>query len=93
MGTDHKRLYKIMDVKDWAKKQRITVGMKSADAGRALEEWLHRAAPCDLHVRRAKTKGWICFVVDTVPEKEPDGVYWLSWCVQHFDCKADIKEL
>ncbi len=80
-------------LKDWKKKHRFTVGMKVADAGSAMEEWLHRKAPCDMTVRRAKTKGWVCFIVDAVPEKEPGGIYWLSWLVQHYECKTDIKEL
>lgn len=80
-------------VQDWKKKQRITVGMTCADAGRAMEEWVRRAAPCDMRVRRAKTKGWVLFIVECVPEAEAEGVYWLSWCVQHYNCKTDIKEL
>lgn len=80
-------------VQDWKKKQRITVGMTCADAGRAMEEWLHRAAPCDMHVRRAKTAGLICLIVELVPEKDASALYWLSWCVQNYTCKVDIKEL
>ena len=82
-----------MDIKDYKRKHRFTLGLKAADAGRAMDEWLHRAAPCDMHVRKAKTQGWVCFIVEAVPEKEADGLYWLSWCVKHYDCKVDIKEL
>ena len=82
-----------MDIRDYKRKHRITLGMKPADAINAMEEWLHRSAPCDITVRRAKTQGMVCFVADIVPETQATGLYWLSWCVQHYSCKVDVKEL
>lgn len=82
-----------MDIRNYSRKHRVTLGMKSAEAGRAMEEWLHRAAPFDMHVRRAKTAGLICLIVELVPEKDASALYWLSWCIKNYDCKVDIKEL
>lgn len=75
--------------------QRITLGMKAADCRFIMDEWLHREAPCTLTVRRAKTKGLLCVVADINPNENPDGLYFLSWCVQHLNSrvKVDIKRL
>ena len=82
-----------MDIKNYNRKHRFTVGMKPADAGRAMEEWIRRQAPVDMTVRRAKTQGMVCFVVDLIPNGNASGLYWLSWCVKEYNCMVDIKEL
>lgn len=82
-----------MEFKHLNRKHRITLGMSSRDAGRAMEEWLQRQAPVDMTVRRAKTQGMVCFVVDLIPNGNAGGLYWLSWCVKNYNCKVDIKEL
>lgn len=82
-----------MDFKHLNRKHRITLGMKPAEALKAMEEWLQRQAPVDMTVRRAKTQGMVCMVVDIVPNGNASGLYWLSWCVKNYDCKVDIKEL
>ena len=82
-----------MDFKHLNRKHRITLGMKPADAGRAMEEWIRRQAPVDMTVRRAKTQGMVCFVVDLILNGNASGLYWLSWCVKEYNCMVDIKEL
>ena len=82
-----------MDFKHLNRKHRITLGMKPADAGRAMEEWIRRQAPVDMTVRRAKTQGLVLLIAELVPNDNASGLYWLSWCVKNYNCKVDIKEL
>ena len=82
-----------MDFKHLNRKHRITLGMKPADAGRAMEEWIRRQAPVDMNLRRAKTQGLVLLIADLVPNDNASGLYWLSWCVKNYNCKVDIKEL
>lgn len=82
-----------MDFKHLNRKHRITLGMKPADAGRAMEEWIRRQAPVDMTLRRAKTQGLVLLIAELVPNDNASGLYWLSWCVKNYNCKVDIKEL
>lgn len=70
-----------MNGADFTKRQRITLGMKTKEASKAMDEWLYRQAPCDMMVRRAK-------------DKDGAGLIWASWCVQNLDgVKVDIKDI
>ena len=53
-----------MDFKHLNRKHRITLGMKPADAGRAMEEWIRRQAPVDMNLRRAKTQGLVLLIAE-----------------------------
>lgn len=57
-----------MNGADFTKRQRITLGMKTKEASKAMDEWLYRQAPCDMRVRRAKTKGMVAVTIETDPK-------------------------
>lgn len=82
-----------MDFKHLNRKHRITLGVKPADASKAVDEWLSRQAPVDMNLRRAKTQGLVLLIAELVPNDNASGLYWLSWCVKNYNCKVDIKEL
>ncbi len=73
--------------------QRVTLGMDNANCMRAIEEWLHRDAPIDIRLCKAKTKGLRCIICDIDPNKKPDGVYWVSWVLQYCSVKVDTKDI
>lgn len=84
-----------MNGADFTKRQRITLGMKTKEASKAMDEWLYRQAPCDMRVRRAKTEGMVAVTIETDPkDKDGAGFIWASWCVQNLDgVKVDIKDI
>lgn len=83
-----------MNGMDIMKRQRITLGMSMKYAGRAMDEWLYRQAPCDMRVRRAKTKGMVAVTIESDPKTDGAGAIWASWCVQHLQgVKVDIKDI
>ena len=81
-------------VKDWTKPQRITLGV-NGDACRAImDEWLYRQAPVTMTVRRARTEGMVCIIMDVEPAKDAKAVYFAAWCINiRRDIKVDIKPL
>ena len=81
-------------VKDWTKPHRITLGV-NGDACRAImDEWLYRQAPVTMTVRRARTEGLVCIIIDVEPEKDAKAVYFAAWCINiRRDIKVDIKPL
>lgn len=78
----------------WNKPQRITLGV-NGDAFRAImDEWLYRQAPVTMTMRRARTEGIVCIIMDVEPAKDVNAVYFASWCINiRSDIKVDIKPL
>lgn len=76
------------------KAQRVTLGVSADDCRVLMDEWLYRGAPCDLQVRRAKTKGMFCVQADIKPAEDTSGLLFISWCLKAAkDVKVDIKPL
>ena len=63
-----------MDFKHLNRKHRITLGMKPADASKAVDEWLSRQAPVDMTLRRAKTQGLVLLIAELVPNDNASGL-------------------
>lgn len=79
---------------DFRKPQHVTIGMPSDMVARAMDEWLYRAAPVAMTVRRAKTKGLTLLCMD-LNENDMKGVLFASWLLQLANgrAKVDIKPL
>lgn len=79
---------------EWYKPQHVTLGLTKEECEKALEEWNYRDAPIDLRVCKAKTKGMRCIICDIYPERNTQGLYWVSWCIRYLnDVKVDVKEI
>lgn len=78
----------------WDKPQRVTIGLPSRLVSGIMDEWLYRAAPVAMTVRRAKTKGMILLIME-LSEENAKGVIFASWCIQQAQgtAKVDIKPL
>ena len=78
----------------WDKPQRVTIGVPSRFVSGFMDEWLHRAAPVAMTVRRAKTKGLILLIMELGTE-DARGMMFASWCIQQAQgaAKVDIKPL
>lgn len=78
----------------WNKPQRVTIGVPSRIVSGIMDEWLYRAAPVAMTVRRAKTKGIILLIMELSAENAR-GTIFASWCIQQAQgtAKVDIKPL
>ena len=78
----------------WNKPQRVTIGVPSRIVSGIMDEWLYRAAPVSMTVRRAKTKGMILLIMELSAENAR-GTIFASWCIQQAQgaAKVDIKPL
>lgn len=78
----------------WDKPQRVTIGVPSRIVSGIMDEWLYRAAPVAMTVRRAKTKGMILLIMELSAENAR-GTIFVSWCIQQAQgaAKVDIKPL
>ncbi len=78
----------------WNKPQRVTVGVPSGIVTRIMDEWVYRAAPVVMTVRRAKTKGLILLVMD-LGKDDARGMVFVCWCIKQANgtAKVDIKPL
>ena len=76
------------------KPQRVTIGLPSRYVSGIMDEWLYRAAPVAMTVRRAKTKGLILLIME-LGKEDAKGMVFASWCIQHAGgtAKVDIKPL
>ena len=81
----------------WNKPQRITLGVNGETCRTIMDEWLYRQAPVTMTVRRARTEGMVCIIMDVEPakdEKAAKAVYFVAWCINiRSDIKVDIKPL
>lgn len=78
----------------WDKPQRVTIGVPSRLVSGIMDEWLYRAAPVPMTVRRAKTKGLVLLIMELGAE-DAKGMVFASWCIQLAGgtAKVDIKPL
>ena len=78
----------------WDKPQRVTIGVPSRIVSGIMDEWLYRAAPVAMTVRRAKTKGMILLIMELSAENAR-GTIFASWCIQQAQgaAQVDIKPL
>lgn len=78
----------------WDKPQRVTIGVPSRIVSGIMDEWLYRAAPVAMTVRRAKTKGLILLIME-LGKEDARGMIFASWCIQQAQgaAKVDIKPL
>lgn len=81
----------------WNKPQRITLGVNGEACRAIMDEWLYRQAPVTMTVRRARTEGIVCIIMDVEPAKDAkdaQAVYFVAWCINlRSDIKVDIKPL
>lgn len=78
----------------WDKPQRVTIGVPSRFVSGIMDEWLYRAAPVAMTVRRAKTKGLILLIME-LGKEDARGMMFAGWCIQQAQgaAKVDIKPL
>ena len=78
----------------WNKPQRITLGVNGDTCRTIMDEWLYRQAPVTMTVRRARTEGMLCIIMDVDPSKDVKALYFAAWCTKiRSDIKVDIKPL
>ena len=81
----------------WNKPQRITLGVNGEACRTIMDEWLYRQAPVTMTVRRARTEGMVCIIMDVEPAKVAkvaQAVCFVAWCINlRSDIKVDIKPL
>ena len=78
----------------WNKPQRITLGVDGDVCRAIMDEWLYRQAPVTMTVRRARTEGMVCIIIDVDPEKDEKAVCFAAWCINlRNDIKIAIKPL
>lgn len=77
----------------WTCPQRITLGLSSSLCRSVMDEWLHRCAPVELRLRRARTPGLVLVMMDIRPGGDQDAVLFASWVLRMAGAgaKVDIK--
>ena len=68
MGCEEERRRTMSSVV-WNKPQRITLGVNGEACRTIMDEWLYRQAPVTMTVRRARTEGMGCIIMDVEQQR------------------------